>query len=102
MAESQVNGPALEEQLKYNPDVTSALEKIGKAIAHDAAALAPKETGAGAKSITHEIGFDKNGAFVRVSWDRKHFYMQFAEFGTSEQNATPFLRPAAETPRNNL
>jgi HK97 gp10 family phage protein len=100
MANPQVNGPALEKQLQYNPDVTDALHKMGKAIAHDAAAMAPKRTTAGARSITHEIGFDTDGAFVRVSWDRRHFYMQFHELGTSQKNATPFLRPAAAVQRN--
>jgi HK97 gp10 family phage protein len=32
---------------------------------------------------------------VRVSWTREHFYMGFAELGTSRQSPTPFLRPAA-------
>jgi HK97 gp10 family phage protein len=100
VADSQINGPALERELTYNPDVTQALEKIGKAIANDARVLAPKQTGAGARSIDHEIGFDERGAYVRISWDKRHFYMQFAEFGTSRQAATPFLRPAAATPRN--
>ena len=99
MARSEVNGPALEKQLQYNPDVTEALNKIGKAIAVDAAIAAPKLTGAGAKSIHHEIGGDERGTYVRVSWDRKHWYMQFREFGTSHENAAPFLRPAAEKPR---
>jgi HK97 gp10 family phage protein len=103
VAKSEVDGRALERQLAYNPDVTSALDKIGKAIADDARALAPKRVstgGAGARSIHHEIGFDEKGAYVRISWDKRHFYMQFAEFGTSRQAATPFLRPAAATPRN--
>jgi HK97 gp10 family phage protein len=100
VAKSEVDGRALERQLAYNPDVTSALDKVGKAIADDARALAPKRTGKGAKSIHHEIGFDENGAYVRISWDERQFYMQFSEFGTSRQEANPFLRPAAATPRN--
>jgi HK97 gp10 family phage protein len=100
VADNQVNGPALERELRYNPDVTQALEKIGKAIADDARVLAPKQTGAGARSIHHELGYDENGAYVRISWDVKHFYMAFPEFGTSRQAATPILRPAAATPRN--
>jgi HK97 gp10 family phage protein len=80
--------------------VTQALDKMGKAIAQDAKALAPRETGAGARSIHHEVGFDADGTFVRVSWNRKHFYMWFHEAGTSKSNATPFLRPAAAVPRN--
>jgi HK97 gp10 family phage protein len=100
VADNQINGPALERELRYNPDVTAALDKVGKAIANDARVLAPKQTGKGARSIHHEIGFDERGAYVRVSWSKEAFYMQFAEFGTSRQTATPFLRPAAATPRN--
>jgi HK97 gp10 family phage protein len=100
VAKSEVDGRALERDLAYNPDVTAALNKIAKALADDARALAPKQTGKGARSIDHEIGFDEKGAYVRVSWSKEAFYMQFAEFGTSRQAATPFLRPAAATPRN--
>jgi hypothetical protein len=57
VAKSEVDGRALERDLAYNPDVTAALDKIGKAIADDARVLAPKQTGAGARSIHHEIGF---------------------------------------------
>lgn len=96
MTRAEVDQAALERQLQYNPDVTSALDDAGRGIADRARVLAPKRTGAGARSIHHEIGQDPGGPFVRVSWDRRHFYMSFHEFGTSEQNATPFLRPAAE------
>lgn len=99
MARSEVNRAALERQLQYNPEVTSALNRLGAAIADDARVAAPKRTGKGAKSITHEVGYDENGAYVRVSWDRRHWYMRFAELGTSHENARPFLRPAAEKSR---
>jgi HK97 gp10 family phage protein len=100
VARSEVDESAIRRALRYNPDVTQALDKVGKGIAEDAAAAAPKQSGAGARSIHHEIGFDSDGAYVRVSWDRRHFYMAFAELGTSRQAATPFLRPAATRPRN--
>lgn len=99
MARSEVNGAALEHQLQHNPDVVSALDRMGAAIADDARVAAPKLTGRGAKSITHEIGVDEHGPYVRVSWGRKYFYMAFRELGTSHENAVPFLRPAAEKPR---
>jgi HK97 gp10 family phage protein len=95
----QVNGLALERELNRNPAVIQGLEKMGKAIARDAAILAPKRTGFGAKSIDYELDFDVDGAHVRVSWDKRHFYMSFHEFGTSDQHATPFLRPAAAVSR---
>lgn len=99
MARSEVNGAALDKQLQYNPKVTDALDKLGAAIAEDARIAAPKRTGKGAASITHEVGYDPGGAFVRVSWDKRHWYMKFRELGTSHENAVPFLRPAAEKPR---
>lgn len=103
MARAEVNSAALDRQLKYNPDVTDALLKMGDAIAGDAKANAEAlglvETGGGVKSIQAEVGYDADGAFARVSWDRRHFYMGFHELGTSHENAKPFLRPAAEKPR---
>jgi HK97 gp10 family phage protein len=98
----EVNRAEVDRQLRYNPDVTSSLEKIAKAVVRDAQAAAPKRTGAGAKSITHEYGHDQDGPFQRVSWDRRHYYMQFHEFGTSRMNAHPFLRPAAQKPRGDV
>jgi HK97 gp10 family phage protein len=100
VAKSEVDGRALERDLAYNPDVTTALDKVGGAIADDAELLAPKRSGKGARSIHHEVGFDEKGAYVRISWSKEAFYMQFSEFGTSRQEANPFLRPAAATPRN--
>jgi HK97 gp10 family phage protein len=103
VARSEVDSAALQRALKSNPDVTAGLDKMGAAIAEDATAgaiaLGLVETGAGAKSITHEVGYDIDGAYVRVSWDKRHFYMGFHELGTSHENAKPFLRPAAEKPR---
>lgn len=82
--------------LKADPAVARELLKDGWIVAGEAAALAPKGTGAGAKSIRAEMAKDENGdPEARVSWDRDHFYMSFAEFGTVHQRATPFLRPVA-------
>lgn len=100
MARSEINAAALNKSLQYNPDVVDALDKIGREIADDARIAAPKLTGAGAASISHEVVTDENGSAVRVSWDKKHWYMKFAELGTSHENPRPFLRPAAEKPRN--
>lgn len=81
-------------------DAKRILDKLGEEIAADAAATAPRATGEGAESITHEVGEDADGAYVRVSWDRDHFYMFFHEVGTSRMSARPFLRPAAKKRRN--
>lgn len=81
-------------------DAKRILENLGEQIAQDAKANAPRDTGAGAESIQHEVGEDSEGAYVRVSWDRDHFYMFFHEVGTSRKSARPFLRPAASKRRN--
>jgi HK97 gp10 family phage protein len=81
-------------------DAKRILENLGEQIAQDAKAAAPRDTGAGAESIQHEVGEDADGAYVRVSWDRDHFYMFFHEVGTSRKSARPFLRPAATKRRN--
>jgi HK97 gp10 family phage protein len=99
VARADVNTAALEKALRTNPKV-DALYTIGGAIARDAAVDAPKLTGAGAASIDHEVVEDETGAHVKVSWDKAHDYMRFAEFGDSRENARPFLRPAAERPRS--
>ncbi len=84
------------DNLDQLPEALAALLDLGVEVANDAAALAPKRTGAGARSIRAEYAVAADGGReVRVSWDRDHFYMSFAEFGTEHQRATPFLRPAA-------
>jgi HK97 gp10 family phage protein len=81
-------------------DAKRILDKLGEAIADDAAAAAPRRSGEGAESIHHVVGEDKDGAYVRVSWAKSRFYMFFHEVGTSKMPARPFLRPAAEKRRN--
>ncbi len=84
------------DNLDQLPEALAAMLDLGVEVANDAAALAPKRTGAGARSIRAEYATAADGGReVRVSWDRDHFYMGFAEFGTEHQRATPFLRPAA-------
>ncbi len=75
------------------------LQRVGDDVADDAAAAAPKDTGAGAASIHAVVDSDSDGAYVDISWDRDHFYGLFAEVGTSHQSARPFLRPAVEKRR---
>ena len=91
----KMNRQAIDEILD-DPAYTTALLEGGWQVARDAADLAPKDTGAGAKSIRAELvtkGVDEPE--VRVSWDRDHYYMAFPEFGTEDRPATPFLRAAA-------
>jgi HK97 gp10 family phage protein len=96
--------------LAEDPEVLDALQDIGDQVAERARELAPKRVpserdnqqtrktrpGAGAESIEAQLVNDPiTGTEVRVSWDRQHFYMQYAELGSEHQEATPFLRPAA-------
>ena len=78
-----------------DPRLGRELLKDGWKVAAAAVALAPKDTGRGAGSIHPELVRTPDGPEVRVSWDRAHFYMGFAETGTMHQRPTPFLRPAA-------
>lgn len=81
-------------------EVKNYLEQQASAVANDARALAPKRTGAMAASIDYEIVDGDDGLEARVSFDQDHFYGIFAELGTSEQSAQPFLRPALDARRS--
>jgi HK97 gp10 family phage protein len=78
-----------------NGEVADAFMEQGQRIAQRAAMLAPRDTGEGARSIQAKLFWIHGEPEVRVSWTREHFYMGFAELGTSRQSPTPFLRPAA-------
>ncbi len=99
MTDVRLNQGAIEAWAR-SADAQRVLDGLGEAIAADAKDAAPRDSGAGAESIHHELGVDSDGAYVRVSWDRNHFYMFFSEVGTSKMPARPFLRPAAQKRRN--
>ena len=82
--------------LRDDPGVKAGLGRAGDQVADRAASLAPKRTGAGAASISAEMGEDGDGAYDRVTWDAAHYYMFFQEVGTSKMSARPFLRPALD------
>lgn len=82
------------------PDAVKILEAYGEAVVPDAQRDAPKRTGEGAASIHYEIDHDSKGAVVRIGWDAAHWYMIFAELGTSKQAAHPFLRVNATKHRS--
>lgn len=69
-----------------------------RVVAQEARRLAPRDTGAAAKTIraTH-IGSVKGEAHVVVAPSRKGYYLMFQEFGTSNIPAKPFLAPALDT-----
>lgn len=81
--------------LPTRPSIVAATLRVGESIAETARRLAPKDSGAGAASIRAEVATASTGPEVHVSVDRDHFYLLFAEFGTSRQSPRPFLRPAA-------
>lgn len=76
-----------------NRQVQQRMEDSAEAIARLAAQLAPKDTGALARSISAE---EQGDGSWRVSWDKEHFYGIFQELGTEHNRAQPFLRPAAK------
>jgi HK97 gp10 family phage protein len=75
--------------------------KAGAAVIRDEAErLAPKRTGALAKSEMITIagtGSDSSEVIVKIGPDKAHFYGLFQEFGTAHQPAHPFLEPALES-----
>ena len=74
-------------------DAEALLRELGEQVVSDAQRDAPKRTGDMAASIHYEIDHDYKGAVVRVSFDKDHWYGIFAELGTSQETARPFLRP---------
>lgn len=73
------------DDLAFGPDAEDLALEAGDAVAKVARALAPKRTGAGARSIRAKTSQDADGAYAEVSWDRAHSYMRFHG---------PFLEPA--------
>lgn len=86
-------------ELGFGDDAEDLAQEVGDAVAQVAAALAPKDTGAGAASIHAEVSSDGESVYADVSWDRDHFYMGFKETGTEHEPAQPFLRPALDQTR---
>lgn len=87
------------DELLYDADVKALVEEVGGMVADNAAAAAPKLTGAGAASIHAEVDADDQSVYADVSWTPDRYYLYFAEVGTSRQPATPFLRPALDSTR---
>lgn len=82
----------------FTQDLGREIKRIAdEKVVPRARSLAPKKTGEGAKSIHAEDPvLDGHTPVVRIGWDPDHFYMLYAEQGTSRQPATPFLRPALD------
>lgn len=74
--------------------VTDVLENTAKAVAEDARADAPVDTGRLRSSITSEM--DGDTAIVRATAP----YAVYVELGTSRAPAQPYLKPALYTKRS--
>ena len=72
-------------------DMVRGLQTLGQMGETKAKALAPVRTGNLRRSITHEVGKDGRGAYVRVGTNVR--YAGFQELGTRHHPAQPFLRP---------
>lgn len=76
-----------------DPAVLRAVGDVAEDVAVGMRATAPKRTGAAAASIHVEPAPNAADGF-RVSWDRQHFYLGFAETGTRDERARPFIARA--------
>jgi HK97 gp10 family phage protein len=79
-----------------DPWVADMLLEFGDAVAVDAAARAPKRTGAGAASIHAESVLDGPEITAHIGWSRDQWYMRFPDLGTSRIPAQHFLENALE------
>ena len=80
------------------PQLVSFIEGLGLEVANrantNAASRLTDRGGGGIGSVESRIEHDDQGAYARIAPDPTHFYMWFAEFGTSRERPRPFLRPA--------
>lgn len=78
------------DDLAFTADAEDLAQQAGDAVAAIARRLAPKRTGAGARSIRAKTAIDAAGAYAEVSWDPSRSYMRFHG---------PFLEPALRAAR---
>jgi hypothetical protein len=69
--------------LGHSEQVRVQLEHLGSEIAQAAAEYAPKRTGAGAASITSQVGLHGPVLEDDIGWDSLHYYMRFQNEGTA-------------------
>lgn len=87
-------------EISNSDEVRAGLELIGQIGEQQAKIHAPVDTGNLRRSITHEVGRDFRGLFVRFGTNV--FYGVYQELGTRHMPAHPFLRPALEYIRRNV
>lgn len=87
----------LAEEFANSEEAKALLEEFGKAsgIVEDAATRAPYKTGDLAEGVFYEVGFEAGVGWIGRLGD-EDFKAHFWEFGTSRNDAIPYLRPAAE------
>lgn len=95
-----VDAAALRAYVRDLPEVRDTVQAVGSAIAGTASRIAPRRTGALARSITtvRPARAGRPGQTVRVV--AGVFYAKFVEFGTRYASPHPFMRPAANAYRS--
>lgn len=81
--------------LTESNSLRAGLEILGQVAETSAKQHAPVDTGNLRRSITHEVGRDLGGLYVRYGTDVQ--YGIYQELGTRYHPAQPFLRPALGT-----
>jgi len=79
------------EKLTKSGEIKKGLEVLGGVAERKAKELVPVLTGNLRRSITHEVGQDSKGWFMRFGTNV--FYGIYQELGTRFHPAQPFLRP---------
>jgi HK97 gp10 family phage protein len=87
--------PSLRQDVARSTEVRDELGVRGEAVAARAQALAPRDTGALAASISSSL--DLAGVLGwEATIEAAVRYAVFVEYGTSDTPAQPFLRPAGD------
>lgn len=76
------------------------VEAVGKEVVKIAKRLAPERTGRLKRSIKSTPGHDAKGPYAEISVGP--FYASFREWGTVNDPAEPFMRPALETAKSGV
>jgi HK97 gp10 family phage protein len=85
--------------LRMNSTRNDALDEWATEIKKTAKELAPKRTGALARSIESRVNTSSGRAWVRIAQGRTQQYALYVEKGTSKMRAQPYLGPAAQIHR---
>lgn len=92
----------VEREILFSGQARDLVDRVGTIIAREAADDAPKDSGAGARSIQSVPRLTPDGWQARVSWTRRHYYLYMHEKGWQYRPAKPFLRPAIDRARGQI